>query len=187
LRKCARITAFVDAGWLRSRLPETGNGKMDQQTQQDAEAAPNIKITKRDMNRLESLLHDHAAIRSWKAVAFLVGELDRATVVADEEIEPTVVTIGARVAFRQDGRDETTVVTLALPGMRDLYPDAISILTPVGAALIGLSVGQSIAFAGPDGRGHRLTVTALLHQPQIESGKAKRGAEILQRWPVPTD
>lgn len=161
--------------------------EMGYQTSLSDSTLPDIKITSRDLARLESLLQEHAPIRSWKAVAFLTGEMKRATIIADDEAEPTRVTIGTRVAFREDDRNETTVVTLTLPGARDLYPDAISILTPAGAALIGLSVGQSIPYAAPDGRVKTITVTKVLNQPEVTRTQAKRGAQILFRLPMPTD
>ncbi|MCC7049880.1 MAG: GreA/GreB family elongation factor [Alphaproteobacteria bacterium] len=159
---------------------------MDHETLQST-TLPDIKITKRDIARLERLLQEHSPIRSWKAVAFLTGEMDRATIIADEEADPTLVTIGARAAFRDDDRNETNVATLTLPGTRALYADAISILTPVGAALIGLSVGQSMTYAAPDGRVKTITVTSVLHQPQAARTQAKPGAQFLGELPVPTD
>lgn len=148
-------------------------------------ALPEITMTRRDHSRLESLLREHAPIRSWKAVAFLIEEMDRAKILADDQIEPTVVTIHARVAFREDGRDDTMVASLTLPGERDLYPDAMSILTPTGAALIGLSEGQSIGFTAADGRAKTVTVAKVLYQPQAVRPRARHVARRF-RW-QPTD
>jgi hypothetical protein len=77
-----------------------------------------------------------------------------------------VVTIHSRVAFREDGHGDTTVATLTLPGERGLYQDAMSVLTPTGAALLGLSEGQSITFMAPDGHKKTIAVDKVLYQPQ---------------------
>ncbi len=160
---------------------------MDHNARLTHAALPDIKITARDLARIEELLRDHAPIRSWKAVEFLIGEMDRATVVPDDAVEPTLVTIGTRAAFRSSLHNEETVATLAMPGTRGLYTDAISILTPVGAALFGLSVGQTMPYAAPDGRIKTITVTSVLHQPQTVRSCARQGAEVLRMAPVPTD
>ncbi len=140
-----------------------------------ADIAPAIIMTERDHARLENLLREHASIRSWKAVVFLIGEMKRARIIADDEIDETVVTIHARVAFLDDYGDEPTIVTLTLPGERDLYVDAISVLTPPGAALLGLSEGQSITYAAPDGGVKTITITKVLFQPQAVRTRAVRG------------
>ncbi|TXL72681.1 hypothetical protein FHP25_24315 [Vineibacter terrae] len=131
-----------------------------------ADIAPEIIMTERDHARLDNLLREHASIRSWKAVVFLTGEMKRARIIADDEIDETVVTLHTRVAFLDDYSDEPTIVTLTLPGERGLYVDAISVLTPPGAALLGLSEGQSITYAAPDGGVKTITVTKVLFQPQ---------------------
>lgn len=92
----------------------------------------------------------------------LLYELDRASVVLDAELPPDVVRMGSRVRFRT-GRDERTV-TLSYPADADIASRRISILTPVGTALIGLRAGQSITFRTRDGRPQMLTVLAV-HPP----------------------
>ncbi len=135
--------------------------------------APEIIMTRSDRARLEGLLREHEPIRSWKAVAFLVGEMARARLVDDDEIGPTVVTIHSRVAFREDSDGDAMVATLTLPGERGLYQDAMSVLTASGAALLGLSEGQSITFVAPDGRKRTIAVDKVLYQPQ--AARAREG------------
>jgi regulator of nucleoside diphosphate kinase len=90
---------------------------------------------------------------------FLMEELDRAEIVERGAIPSTVATMNARVEFRDDETGRSRSVLLVYPGEQDIDAGRISILTPVGAALIGLSEGQSIAWEAPDGAWRRLTVT----------------------------
>jgi regulator of nucleoside diphosphate kinase len=87
----------------------------------------------------------------------LLGEMDRATVVAADSVPANVVRMGSTVRFRtDDGRERR--VTLVYSGEADIAEGRISILTPVGTALIGLAEGQSIVWQTTDGRERELTV-----------------------------
>ncbi|MDM9627748.1 nucleoside diphosphate kinase regulator [Rhizobium sp. S152] len=87
----------------------------------------------------------------------LLAELERARVVDDAKLPQTVVRMGSSLRYTSDlGEDRS--VTLVYPGEADIAKGRISILTPIGAALIGLSAGQSIDWKARDGRAHRLTV-----------------------------
>jgi regulator of nucleoside diphosphate kinase len=76
--------------------------------------------------------------------------------------------MGSTVEFRSDTGQQRRV-TLVYPGEADFAQGRISILTPIGAALIGLSPGQSIAWTSRDGRQHRLTVLSVA-QPHVTTG-----------------
>ncbi len=130
---------------------------------------PDIKVTKWDLGRLQHLLGIHATTWSWKAVEFLVRELMRAHIVDEKDVPNDIVTMRSRVAFRVGDSDLDQVATLAYPGDRDYYDDALSVLTPVGAALIGVSEGQSIAYPAPDGRLASLRVVKIMSQPERTS------------------
>lgn len=90
----------------------------------------------------------------------LLGELDRATVVPAETVPTDVVRMGSTVVFKPDDGPERRV-TLVYPVDADIAEGRISILTPVGVALIGLRPGQSISWTARDGRDHRLTVLSV--------------------------
>ena len=140
--------------------------EMESRATSPTDNQPDIKITKWDLGRLDHLLSQHAITWSWKAVEFLVRELMRANILDDSEIPSGIVTMRSRVVFRDDGNELDQVVTLAYPGEREYFDDALSVLTPVGAALIGLSEGQSIRYPAPDGRWKMLTVLKVLSQPE---------------------
>src|SRR5690606_6006791 len=88
----------------------------------------------------------------------LSAELARARIVEKSEAAPTLVTMGARVSFRDEESGEVREVTLVYPKDQDLARGRLSVLTPVGTALLGLSAGQSIPWKTRDGRWKTLTV-----------------------------
>ncbi|MGE0009054.1 MAG: nucleoside diphosphate kinase regulator [Parvibaculaceae bacterium] len=117
---------------------------------------PRISISRTDHTRLVKLA-DSVAGRHAPMADELSGELERAVVVADDAIAGDVVRMGSRVRFTDERGLERTM-TLVFPDDADIAEGRLSILTPVGTALIGLSVGQSILWTGRDGQQHTLTV-----------------------------
>ncbi|MFB9949261.1 nucleoside diphosphate kinase regulator [Rhizobium puerariae] len=90
----------------------------------------------------------------------LVGELERASVADDAAIPAGTVQMGSTVEYRTGG-DPPRRVTLVYPVDADIAQGRISILTPVGTALLGLSVGQTIDFVANDGRQHLMTIVSV--------------------------
>lgn len=103
---------------------------------------PDISISTSDHSRLMGLA-DAIAERDAALADDLFGELERARIVADGEIADGVIRMGSRVSFKDDKGVERSV-TLVFPPEADIALGKLSILTPVGTALIGLSSGQSI-------------------------------------------
>lgn len=122
---------------------------------------PRITIGKADHARLLQLangLYDRNPERAEE----LLGELDRARVVEQDKVPGDAVRIGTTLEYRTDD-GEPRRITLVLPADADISSNRISVLTPIGTALIGLSSGQSIDFTANDGRAHRLTVATVEH------------------------
>ncbi len=117
---------------------------------------PAITLARSDHERLANLA-DALADRDPKAADQLAAELDRARVVADNRLAEGTVRMGAVVRFSLDGAEPRTI-RLVYPGEADIEQGRISVLTPVGAALIGLTAGQSIDWADRDGKTRRLQV-----------------------------
>lgn len=117
---------------------------------------PAIVMTRLDHERLTRLA-EASADRNAAVADQLFAELDRARIVADRQISPAIVRMGSSVRFTTDAGEDRTV-TLVFPGEADIAEGKVSILTPIGSALIGLSAGQSIDWKARDGRTHRLTV-----------------------------
>lgn len=139
---------------------------MNRETTAVAAALPPITLTRSDRERLIGVLNDHGPVRSWKAAEFLRGELLRARVVErPHEISAPTVTMNSQVQYRDEESGTVSTATVTYPGEADFFDDPICVLTPVGAALIGLSEGQSITYTGPEGKPMTISVVKILHQP----------------------
>ncbi|HEV7254921.1 MAG TPA: nucleoside diphosphate kinase regulator [Mesorhizobium sp.] len=121
---------------------------------------PNILIGQTDYEKLSGLA-ETASSRNPELADELLAELDRARIVPDGRLGRDVVRMGSTLQFSTDA-GESRVVTLVYPGEADIAEGKISILTPIGAALIGLTSGQSIDWVARDGRSHRLTVDSVI-------------------------
>lgn len=124
---------------------------------------PEIRLTKRDFARLDHLLATWTGGLLSKAADFLLQEITRARIAA--EVPPGTVTMHSQVLFRDDESGRKRTVTIVYPSERNSGADALSILTPLGAALIGLAEGQSISFEGLDGNTRSVTVLKVFGQP----------------------
>lgn len=120
---------------------------------------PNIVISHGDLGRLTTLAT--GLLDRYPEVAKeLLSEMDRAEVRSSDAIPANIVQMGSCVVFRADD-GQTRKVKLVFPGDADIAAGRVSILTPIGAALIGLSEGQSMVWKTRDGRSRRLTVLAV--------------------------
>ena len=127
---------------------------------------PKIVLSEFDYNRLTGLA-DAIEDRSPEIAEALQAEIDRANVVANGTVPGNVVQMGSIIEYQSDG-GETKTVTLVFPGDADIASGRISILTPIGTALIGLSPGQSMSWTARDGKEHHLTVLAV-KQPEPQA------------------
>jgi regulator of nucleoside diphosphate kinase len=89
---------------------------------------------------------------------YLREELDRAHVLPAEELCPDIVNLGSQVEFRDEQTGKSQEVILVYPLDADIARRRVSVLTPVGAALLGLSVNQTISFRTRTGERRELTV-----------------------------
>ncbi len=119
-------------------------------------SVPNIVVSNADYERLTDLA-TASLERLPEVAAELLDEMDRARIVSDRSVPANVVRMGSTVTFRSDDGRQLTE-TLVYPVDEDSDAHKISVMTPVGAALIGLAEGQSISWTARDGRSHRLTV-----------------------------
>lgn len=125
---------------------------------------PAITVSRLDLERIESLLDRMPPVQA-AAHAALREELDRATVLEPTEMPRNVVTMNSTVRFTDEAGGEPTTMTLVYPGAAG-KPGTVSILAPVGSALLGLAKGKHIEWPTPDGRKRRLTVLSIDYQPE---------------------
>ncbi|NIJ67921.1 nucleoside diphosphate kinase regulator [Xanthomonas sp. 60] len=121
---------------------------------------PSITVSSLDLARLEALL-DTPAVSALPGAAALSDELTRATVLAPEQMPDGIVMMHSRVECEDASKGEKHVLTLVFPREANVDEGKVSVLAPVGSALLGLSVGQSIDWDAPGGRRLELRVTAV--------------------------
>lgn len=117
---------------------------------------PPISISRSEKEALERLADAWSAMQPDVTEELLI-ELDRAEVLPDARMRSDIVRMGSTLTYATD-TGETRTVMLVYPREADIAAGRVSILTPIGTALLGLSPGQSIEWQARDGRSHRLTV-----------------------------
>ena len=123
-----------------------------------------ITVSRIDLDRIEALLERLPAAEADKLQA-LRAELDRADVVEPADMPPHIVTMNSTVVFEDESDGEKLTLTLVYPAGAGA-PGTVSILAPVGSALLGLARGQQIDWLMPDGRKRRLKVLEITYQPE---------------------
>jgi regulator of nucleoside diphosphate kinase len=126
---------------------------------------PGLQVARSDYLELGDLTAKYRTPTASPALRFLERELSRAVVVDDGEIPSNVATLRSHLAFHDEETGRDWVVTLGHPEDFLGRADAISVLSPLGAALIGLSEGQSIEFQIADERSRRIALVRVLYQP----------------------
>jgi regulator of nucleoside diphosphate kinase len=126
-----------------------------------------IQITELDLERLRTLIQDaqFTEYRGSESLVHLQEELDRAEIVAPEEVPEGVVTMNTTVVLLDIETGETETYTLVLPEKADLASGRISVLAPIGTAMLGYEVGDVFEWAVPAGTRH-LKVERILYQPE---------------------
>jgi regulator of nucleoside diphosphate kinase len=126
---------------------------------------PNIVVSALDAERLERLL-ERLSPEVFPGKADLENELERAEVVRPEDVPPTVVTMNSTVRFKVSDSSEEFCLTLVYPDDIDSTGTKISILAPVGSAMLGLSEGDEIEWPRPGGGMMSVRVVGLSYQPE---------------------
>jgi regulator of nucleoside diphosphate kinase len=126
-----------------------------------------IVVTEFDQSRLRKLLEGP---RRWNArdrthVNHLESELDRAEVVRPVDVPPDVVTMNSEVAVRDMDSNEEMIFAVVFPAHANVNRQKISILAPIGTAVLGYRVGDTIVWNVP-GRRRRLRIERVLFQPE---------------------
>lgn len=133
---------------------------------------PKISISSLDADRLEKLL-DSLPQGAFPGKAELEAELARADIVEPKDIPSTVVTMNSTVRFRVESTAEAFTLTLVYPKDMDASSNKISVLAPVGSALLGLSQGDEIEWPKPGGGTLRVRIEEIVYQPE-RSGEYHR-------------
>lgn len=120
-----------------------------------------IMVAEQDYTRLLPLLHDHP----------LLDELGRAIVVPVEQMPPEIVRINSLVTYIDESSGVSRSVELVFPEDADITSGKVSVLAPVGSALLGLSIGDTIDWPFPNGDERRLKVISTIAPEDTNSNK----------------
>ena len=126
-----------------------------------------IFITEFDLERLEDLIGKFRAktSRDTRNLDELEQELETAEVVSPKGIPPDVITMNSRVRLEDIDTGQAMEYTLTFPADADVETGKISVLAPIGTAMIGYRAGDRISWAVPGGE-KNLLVKEILYQPE---------------------
>jgi len=133
-----------------------------------------IVVTRDDMARLRELVRQgrKASRRDQDHLAELDRELDRAEIISAEELSPDVVTMHSTVRVLDLDNGASAIYTLVFPVEADIGKKRISVLAPIGTALIGYRAGDSVQWKTPGGTKH-FQIEEVLFQPEAVAGGAR--------------
>ena len=126
---------------------------------------PEITVAAHDMERLEALLYAPSRLKRSDLDA-LRDELGRANVCAPSDVPPNLITMNSRARFREEHTGQEYELTLSYPRQADHASGRISILSPAGSALLGLSEQQQIDWRSGNGNAIRIKVLEVTWQPE---------------------
>lgn len=126
-----------------------------------------IHITELDRKRLLDLIQAAQSGEYRRSVYLedLRGELERAQIVAPQEIPGDVITMNSTVTLTDLDTEEQETYTLVYPEDADMAQDKVSVLAPIGTAMLGYRVGDVFEWEVPSGK-RRLRVAKILYQPE---------------------
>jgi regulator of nucleoside diphosphate kinase len=125
-----------------------------------------IVLGARDARRLRRVVRQHLRGPHRAAAEQLETELERAVVVPQHLVPPDIVTVNTALVVADVERGTVREVAVVYPEQADPRRGRISVLTPVGTALLGLAEEECIEWPMPDGRSALLRVESVLYQPE---------------------
>ncbi|NLF70148.1 MAG: nucleoside diphosphate kinase regulator [Candidatus Anammoximicrobium sp.] len=128
-----------------------------------------IYVTESDLRRLSYVVSTELAVDGGASrhLADLVAELQRAEIVASDEVPDDVVTMNSTVVLRDMETGEEETYTLVYPNHADIARNRLSVLAPVGTAILGYHVGDVVRWCVPAGL-RELRIEEVLFQPERE-------------------
>jgi regulator of nucleoside diphosphate kinase len=135
-----------------------------------------IYITAHDMEQLKKLLDEEKDRHGYgngrgEHLKGLEAELNRSICIAAHKVPPDVITMHSKAHLTDLDSGEELVYTLVFPNEADIRQEKISVLAPIGTAMLGYRVGDIFEWSVPDGI-RRLHVRSLLYQPETAGADA---------------
>jgi regulator of nucleoside diphosphate kinase len=139
-----------------------------------AETTP-ITLIEEDFTKLRALVAQHVTTKDAEAAERLEAEVERARVVQAGDAPRDLVRMNSRVEFKDERTGKNRIVQLVYPGDADASAGRVSVLAPIGAALLGLSVGESIEWPLPNGTTAMVRIVGVEHaeESSLESGESR--------------
>jgi regulator of nucleoside diphosphate kinase len=126
-----------------------------------AQNGPAIIVGNRDLRRLRTVIERRATGPERTDAARLDAELRRAIVVPQAQLPADVVALGSRVAFEEVETGLRRTVQVVLPEEAHVSRGRLSILSPIGVALLGAASGEVVAYAAPSGRTTEIRIVSI--------------------------
>ncbi|MCL4296720.1 MAG: nucleoside diphosphate kinase regulator [Anaerolineae bacterium] len=144
-----------------------------------------IYITDLDLKRLRELLESAQRFNEYDPadLAELAGELVRAQVVPSAQVPADVITMNSTVCLEDLETGEEMTYTLVFPNEADIDQDKISVLAPIGTAMLGYRVGDTLEWPVPGGIS-RLQVKQILYQPEANGVAEAEGVDFSPAVPA---
>jgi regulator of nucleoside diphosphate kinase len=129
--------------------------------------APEIYITKFDLQRLDNFFTGHGfeSEKDRENARALYQELHRGILVDSRDVPPNVVTMNSKIKLRDLVSNKLMTYTLVFPTDANIDEGKISVLSPVGMAILGYSVGDTIEWKVPKGT-RQLYIEEIVYQPE---------------------
>ena len=136
-------------------------------TLEETKEQKDIYITNFDLERLMELIRSsrRSTTRNMKHLRELENELKRATVVDSRDIPGDRITMNSKVYLADIDSGDKLTITLTFPSDSDVDQNKISVLAPIGTAIIGYSINDTIEWEVPGGL-KRLKVLDIIYQPE---------------------
>ncbi|NLG74442.1 MAG: nucleoside diphosphate kinase regulator [Chloroflexi bacterium] len=128
---------------------------------------PTIYITKSDAEKLRQLIQkaNYSEYRGSPYLKQLAGELEKAQIVEPKEVPPDVITLNSKVRLVDEDLGEEMIYTLVFPEEADVTQGKISVLAPIGTAMLGYRVGDVFQWDTPGGK-CTMRVKEIIYQPE---------------------
>jgi len=125
-----------------------------------------LTMTEFDLRRLDALFERlRLHLKAPPTLTLLERELERAVVVKPDQVPPTIVTMNSEVEVMDLDSGERRTLTLVFPSMAKIESGRVSVLAPLGTALLGSSQGAGVTWQTPRGE-RRLRVESIVYQPE---------------------
>ncbi len=130
-----------------------------------------IYITASDAEKLQELLWkaQRTEYRNSNYLKMLSGELTRATIINEDTIPPDVITMNSEVSLVDADTGEEMLFTLVFPEEADAIQGKISVLAPIGTAMLGYRVGDDFEWDTPGGK-RKIRIVKVVYQPEASGG-----------------